>query len=158
MRYYNQISNGYDELHREEQLRKLSVIKTNLSIEKSAVLLDIGCGTAFAKDIFNCNYFGFDPSFELLKKASGNVFQAGAEHIPLKNRSMDISICVSVLHHIKDLDKALNEITRVTKNQIVFSLFKKSKCCEEIRNSVENSFKGDKIIDADKDLIIFATT
>ncbi|RMF54801.1 class I SAM-dependent methyltransferase [Candidatus Woesearchaeota archaeon] len=159
MKYYDQISDGYDELHREEQLRKLSVIKTNLSIDRSAVLLDVGCGTGFAQEIFDCEYVGFDPSFELLKKAKkagGRVFQAIAEQIPLKDNSIDISICVSVLHHIKDLDKALNEIKRVTRKIIVFSLFKKSKCFGEIRNKVGSYFKVDKIINDDKDLILFA--
>ena len=42
MTYYDSISKGYSELHREEQLNKIRIIKENLDINQSDLMLDIG--------------------------------------------------------------------------------------------------------------------
>ena len=45
MTYYDDISSGYEELHKEEQLKKVSSIKKHLKVNSSDKLLDVGCGT-----------------------------------------------------------------------------------------------------------------
>ena len=44
--YYGSIAEGYDRLHREEQLRKLAII--GQFIPKSALVLDVGCGAGYS--------------------------------------------------------------------------------------------------------------
>ena len=65
MSYYNEISEGYGELHKEEQLKKIKIIKENLDVRGR--VLDIGCGPYFGD--FDGFVVGLDNSFELLKKA-----------------------------------------------------------------------------------------
>ena len=66
MQFYNSIAKGYDELYSEEQEIKHRIIKENLKIKNTDLLLDVGCGTGLLD--FNCNTIGMDPSFELLRQ------------------------------------------------------------------------------------------
>ena len=66
MCYYNKISKGYNELYKEEQLKKLGIIKNNIKIKNGDLLLDVGCGTGLSSD-FGCKVIGIDNSLELLK-------------------------------------------------------------------------------------------
>ena len=61
MNYYDEISEGYEELHTEEQLKKMAVIKAKIRPKKEDLLLDIACGTGLSSD-FNCNVIGLDPA------------------------------------------------------------------------------------------------
>ena len=45
MNYYNEISEGYEELHKEEQEKKIDIIKDWLKPAPNEKLLDVGCGT-----------------------------------------------------------------------------------------------------------------
>ena len=45
MNYYDKIAKGYEELHKEEQLKKIKLIKTILKVNPTDKLLDVGCGT-----------------------------------------------------------------------------------------------------------------
>ena len=67
MTYYDDISPGYNELHKEEQLNKLRIIKENLEINKSDRLLDVGCGTGFSLEYFDCDSTGLEPSKEMTR-------------------------------------------------------------------------------------------
>ena len=81
MNYYNEIAEGYNELHKEEQLNKLKIIKENIEINKTDKLLDVGCGTGISSD-FDCNVYAIDPSEELLKQNPvKNKIIANAENI-----------------------------------------------------------------------------
>ena len=46
MDYYSSIAKGYDELHKEEQLKKLQIIAKH--IKPKGLLLDIGAGTGIS--------------------------------------------------------------------------------------------------------------
>ena len=48
--YYDKIAKGYNELHAEEQKKKLAIIKKYIQPEKSDLLLDVGCGTGVSSD------------------------------------------------------------------------------------------------------------
>src|SRR3989338_5642321 len=66
--YYNSISEGYEELHREEQEKKLAIIKQKLQITSEDRLLDVGCGTGITSQ-FDCKVTGVDPAKRLIEKA-----------------------------------------------------------------------------------------
>ena len=158
MTYYTQISKSYNKLHKEEQLKKLSIIKNNLKIKKSDLLLDVGCGTGISSK-FNCKVIGIDPSIGLLKlNKSRNKILAKAEYLPLKSNVFDYVISVTSVHNFKDIEKGLKEIKRVGKNNFIFSILKRSNTLNEIRNEIKNNFKIRKTIEEEKDIIFFTKT
>ena len=154
MEYYNEIADSYDELHKEEQLKKIRIIRDNLNVKETDYLLDVGTGTGFALELFNCKKIGIDPSPELLKKAKLPVVKGKAEKLPFPDKTFDIVISVTAIHHFDDIEKSLKEIKRVCKDRVGFSLMKKSKEFEKIKNLVKKYFKIEKEIDEEKDLIM----
>ena len=158
MSYYNKISKGYTKLHKEEQLKKLSIIKNNIKIKKSDLLLDVGCGTGISSN-FNCKVIGIDPSFQLLKlNKNKNKFLGDAEKLPFKSNFFDFVISVTVVHNFKDIERALKEIKRVGKNNFVFSILKRSNRFNEIKKLIKKYFRIEKEIEEYKDIIFFAKT
>ena len=57
---YNNIAKSYNELHGEEQIKKLDIIKKNIKI--ISPLLDVGCGTGISTNYFNVESVGVDNS------------------------------------------------------------------------------------------------
>ena len=127
MQYYDAISNGYNNLHSEEQLEKARIIKRELN--PHGLLLDVGAGTGIATSIFEdcCNCTALDPSIELLKQYSGTKVVGRAEYLPFKDNSFDCVVSITALHHA-DLERAFSEIQRVAKPnaKIGVSFFKRA--------------------------------
>lgn len=155
MEYYNAISEGYDELHKEEQLNKLSVIKTYVKIKKNAKMLDVGCGTGISSE-FNCNVTGIDPSLSLLTlNKNKNKIAGMAESLPFKDSSFDYVVSITAIHNFSNIKKSIGEIKRVGKEEFVFSVLKKSKKFDAIKDLIKKSFKIGKVIEEGKDMIFF---
>ncbi|MBL7055161.1 class I SAM-dependent methyltransferase [Candidatus Woesearchaeota archaeon] len=153
--YYSQISKSYNELHKEEQLKKLAVIKKNIEIKNSDLLLDVGCGTGISSQ-FNCKVIGIDPSIGLLRlNKKRNKILAKAENLPFKNNAFDIVVSVTALHNFDNIEKALKEIKRVGKNKFVFSVLKKSKRISRIKTQIKKNFKIKKMIEKEEDILFF---
>jgi len=154
--YYDEISEGYDELHKDEQLKKIAVIKKELQLKKTDKLLDIGCGPYYGD--FDCDVTGIDPSKELLKHIKNpNIKKilGLAESLPFKNNSFDYVISITAIHNFTDISKGLHEAKRVGKKKFVFSYLKRSGKAEEIQKLIEELFVINKTIEEDKDIIIF---
>ncbi len=155
MKYYNHISKGYNELHKEEQLKKLSLIKGCIKIKKSDLLLDVGCGTGVSSD-FDCKVFGVEPSFQLLRlNKNHNKIGSIAENLPFKDKIFDIVISVTAMHNFADIEKGLGEMKRVGKNKFVFSILKKSKKLGQIKKLIKKNFRINNIIEEEKDVLFF---
>ena len=155
MNYYDKISGGYDELHREEQVNKLKLIKSNIKIRKDSKLLDVGCGSGISSD-FECFAVGIDTSMGLLKRNNKLMRVCGAaEALPFKGNSFDFVISVTAIHNFDDVNKSLEEILRVGKNNFVFSILKKSNKFNKIRKIINASFKVHNEMDEGKDIIFF---
>jgi len=155
MGYYDEIAKSYDELHGEEQKQKAKIILANLEIKPSDKLLDIGCGTGIATELFPCDKTGIDPSAELLKHAKFPVKQAFAEDLPFPDKSFNIVISLTAVHNFKDIKKGLEEIQRVAKRDIIISVLKKSIKFKEIENTIKDLFEVKSRIDALQDVIFF---
>lgn len=157
MDFYKTIARGYDGLYAEEQRLKLSIIKDNLQIKNSDLLLDVGCGTGISSD-FKCKVIGLEPSFELLRqnKTNGKVL-ACAENIPFKDKTFDKVISITSMHNFDDIIKGLEEIKRVGKKDFVFSILKKSKNLGLIEKEIKANFVATKIIDGGKDIIFICS-
>jgi ubiquinone/menaquinone biosynthesis C-methylase UbiE len=56
----------------------------------------------------------------------GNIsfLQGDLINLPFNNQSFDFSICINTLHHIhnKDFNRAINELTRITKHYLMIEI------------------------------------
>ena len=85
MTYYDDIAEGYDELHFEEQKKKAQIILKEIKIKKKDTLLDVGCGTGKVTELFPCKAWGVDPSEKLLAKAKIPHLKGTAEQLPFED-------------------------------------------------------------------------
>lgn len=159
--YYDAISTGYEELHKQEQENKIKIIKENLpfKIKPDYKLLDVGCGTGITTLCWDCKIYGLDPSIKLLEKAKSkniknvNWIHAPAENIPFKDNEFDIVTSITAIQNFDNLEKGLDEIKRVGKNKFILTFLKASLRKDIIDKTIKNKFKISKIIEEDKDLI-----
>ena len=157
MNFYKLIAKGYNELYRQEQKIKLNIIKENLKIKNTDLLLDIGCGAGLSSD-FNCKVIGIDPSIELLQQnKEKHKILAKAENIPFKDKVFDKVISVTSMHNFNNINKSINEIKRVGKKDFAFSILKKSSRFDYIEKIIKKRFNLRKIIDGKKDWIFICT-
>lgn len=159
MNFYKLIAKGYSELYGGEQKVKLGIIKENLDIKNTDLLLDVGCGTGISE--FNCKVIGIDPSIELLQQnnnAQNNKIQAKAENIPFKNNTFDKIISVTSMHNFDNIEKSIKEIRRVGKKDFAFSILKRSRFFDIIEREINENFNVKKIIDGKKDWIFICSS
>ena len=115
MDFYDHIATGYDELHSEEQLKKIHLLKQHLEVRPTDLLLDVGCGTGISTECWDCRKIGIDPSLGLLKQKKakeGFYLQARAENIPFKDNTFDVVVSVTAIQNFDDFRKGLDEIKR----------------------------------------------
>jgi ubiquinone/menaquinone biosynthesis C-methylase UbiE len=148
MNYYNTIATSYEQLHREEQLNKLKIIKENLDLTehlKNPTILDIGCGPCWSTEFFD-NVIGIDSAEQLLD-GNKDVLKASAEQLPFPDNCFDIILCVTAIHHF-ELSKAIPEMKRVAKRnaQFVITVLKKSAKAKFITTKLKRNFTVKKII------------
>lgn len=153
--YYDSIAEGYDELHREEQLKKLKIIADILPVHKDDLMLDVGCGTGISAEIFDCELIGLDPSKKLLEKCSFRTVNASAEEIPFLDKYFDVVISVTAIQNFDDYKKGLLEMKRVGVDRFAFSVLKKTSELNNIKFFIEENFDVKKIVEEEKDLIFF---
>jgi SAM-dependent methyltransferase len=89
---------------------------------KNTRLLDVGCGTGHSRQIYIDNsvsrYVGLDLSQSELNVARKNFpsdswVRANALHLPFAPNSFDVVAFSGVLHHIPEMQQAVNEAFRV---------------------------------------------
>ena len=158
MNYYNQISEGYEELHKEEQEKKIELIKQHFKPNKDEKLLDVGCGTGLTTRPWNCRRFGIDPSKNLLEKAKekdkkGEYKLAQAENIPYQDNFFDIVISITAIQNFDNIEKGLSEIKRVGNNKFILTFLKKSPKADKIKEYIHKIFNIKEEIKEEKDLI-----
>lgn len=147
MDYYDQIANGYDELHGAEQLLKLSKISGFLKMQDYLIqedwsLLDVGCGSGISTAFFNCKTKkGIDPSEELIKEAKRkfphidfSVDTAEDFDTPLM---YDLVVSLTAMQNFTDLEKGIKNMQESGRNHI-FSVLKRSPKIGKIRSILED--------------------
>jgi ubiquinone/menaquinone biosynthesis C-methylase UbiE len=79
-------------------------------------ILDVGCGVGIISDLYpDHDIHGIDISRGMLRHHKGKCQFASATDIPFDDGAFDSVVCRSVLHHLHEPKKALEEISRVLK-------------------------------------------
>jgi len=82
-------------------------------------LLDIGCQDISVynslKNSYSITLADFFPSNKLIKKED-------VQNLSFKNKSFDIVLCQEVLEHVENPVKAIHELKRITKKQLIISV------------------------------------
>ena len=149
------IAEAYNKLHKEEQLSKLRIILNELNLKEEDRVLDLGCGTGFSLDYYECKAIGVEPDKELIKQSKHNIIKASAEKIPFDDNEFTHTIVLSSFHHFKR--EAINEIKRVTKEKAVITIVKGLSNYKELIKTIKDNFKVIKQIEESKDSILFVS-
>jgi len=154
MNYYDQTSAGYQELHKEEQKKKIKIIKNNINIKPGETILDLGAGTGFLNEFFPDNeIYSIDPSEKLLAQNKNPIkFKTSAEKLLFPDNTFDWIISVTAIHHF-DLDESIKKMKRVGKKNFVITVLKKSPKKQQIIEKLKQEFIIKKQIDEEKDII-----
>ncbi len=155
--YYDSISAGYEELHGEEQLKKIELVKKYLKPNPDDKLLDVGCGTGLTTEPWPCRRYGIDPAEKILERARQKdkieYRLAPAEDIPYSDAFFDYVISITAIQNFRDVEKGLKEIKRVGKGKFVLSFLKKSMKNKFIREKIHEMFDVKLEIEEEKDII-----
>lgn len=87
-------------------------------------LLDVGCGRGFFLEVAEEKGYeitGCDLLCDL-ERIEGKCVKCNAEELPFSNGSFDIVTCSHMLEHVRDLKKAVSELKRVAKKQIIVTV------------------------------------
>jgi bis(5'-nucleosidyl)-tetraphosphatase len=152
--FYDEIADGYEDLHKDEQIKKARIIAEHLRLQKHQKLLDVGTGTGFYLDLFSCEVMGIDPSEGLLKKNKFPHKKGSAEELPFEDNAFDAVISITSIHNFSHIEQGLQEIKRVGKH-FAFSILKASKQFDIIDELIHKLFSVKSIILEDKDVIYF---
>lgn len=92
-------------------------------MDKSAeTLLDVGCGRCYYLDILAKRTPYKLTGCDMMDNIEGiqhNYISGKIEHIPVPDKSFDIVTCTHTIEHIMDLRKAVSELKRVAKKQLI---------------------------------------
>lgn len=155
--YYDEIAEGYEALHGDEQLRKARIVAQELDVRPEDELLDVGCGTAHYLSLFPCKKIGIDPSEELLKRAVIKTVVGRAEDLPFPDGAFDIVLSLTAVHNFDDVEKGLSEICRVARRDVVLSVLKRSPKLANIDRCIRSLFQVRKVIEEQHDRIYFCS-
>lgn len=159
MTYYDEIADGYDELYKEEQLRKFAVLQSDNDLFTDVeTMLDVGCGTGFSLDYFGVKEsVGIDSSEKLVAQYTGNqtIMVGFAEDLPFEDGSFDLVISVTAIQNFTNIKKGLQEIRRVGKKKFGLSFLKKSAKADYIEELIDDIFSEFQIlrIEEEKDYV-----
>lgn len=165
MEYYDEISKGYNELHKEEQLNKVRIIASNYDFTNKRIM-DIGCGPGYLLEYLIENniefkeYTGIDPSIELMKL---NKYYNNGKNIKFINKKVeehklskvDVIVIITSIHHFNDID-IIKELKDYSKD-FIFSVLKRSEKSKKIKEIIKKKFKINRVISEKKDMIYFLT-
>lgn len=131
--YYDRIAPGYDELHGEEQERKLTAFLDRVTLKPNSTILDVGCGTGRSILFFEgMQWHGIEPSAGLIAhanpEAKNRILQGRGEDLPYPEGSFDVILSLTALQNYTDPAKGVEEMHRVCKPKglILLSFIKKT--------------------------------
>lgn len=163
MRFYDALSEHYEEVYGREQAIKYTVLVKEASSLIRGVIADVGCGTLMLAEFLRLRglarnislYIGIDVSLGMLKRAKARAreLESGskpvevelvrglAERLPLRSCSVNTALAITVLCGGREglhedshaLNQAMKELMRVSKEAVIVSVLNR----QESRNLVE---------------------
>src|SRR5216684_303626 len=125
---YSSLAPNYDRSRRAEPAIVASLIAGCRQLGARTVL-DLGAGTCnYTEELQRAGFqtIALDVSAPMLacgsEKRVASRVGADAELIPLKPASIDVAVCVNVLHHLSDVEMAFREARRVVTKGVVVQI------------------------------------
>lgn len=136
----------------EHASEMLAIRDLLIKVKKFNKIIDIGAGYGRLVPAYSFRAKRIvlaDPSSKLLaiarknnaKRRNVSYIHSSLERLKIYKNSFDMAIMVRVLHHIKDLDKALNVIDKILINNGYFILEFANK--NHLKAIIRNLFEGD---------------
>lgn len=112
--------------------KMLNVLKERAGGAESLKLLDAGCGEGFISNMIysnieNVEITGLEYTSEALqiaRQANENItyVQGDIYKMPFEAGAFDIVLCMEVLEHLKEPEKAVNELLRVSNGLLIITV------------------------------------
>jgi len=115
---YDRIGLNYSQIRRPDP-RFEAAIWGALGSAKSVLNVGAGCGSYEPADR---EVTAIEPSPVMIAQRPENAapaIQASAEDLPLRDKSVDATLCVFTMHHWDNVEQGLDEVLRVTRDRIV---------------------------------------
>jgi ubiquinone/menaquinone biosynthesis C-methylase UbiE len=131
--YYERTAAGYDAAHTEpEHILALHLLAAFIEKEQINSILDVGAGTGRAmvwlKQRFpKMRIFGAEPVKALREQAyrkgisPDHLLDCSGDALPFEHSAFDLVCEFAVLHHVRNPDKVIAEMTRVSSKMIAIS-------------------------------------
>ena len=160
--YFDQLAPTWDKELTRERLKCLGNIVKELGIKPGYYVLDIGSGTGVLLPFLIAELgdegkiVALDFSAEMLCQAKAKTFQpivgfaqADVLAIPLADSSVDLAMCNSAFPHFNDKARALEEITRVLRNngRLVICHTMSRKMINQLHQSIGGAVANDLLPD-----------
>ena len=121
--YYDLFSSDYDKDRTRRYFNFVNDMETEIVLDycENKNVLEIGCGTGLILEKIQKMAkldIGVDLSGEMLKIANSKglrVVQGDVIQLPFEDESFDVTFSFKVLSHVPEIEKAITEISRVTK-------------------------------------------
>lgn len=160
--FYDAIASGYIELHKEEQEKKIRLIKSLVRFKDNNLMLDLGCGPCFFF-VDNLTVVGVDPSVRLLRQSVTKTTRIAAvgEALPFKDQVFDYVVSITALQNVADVVLVMKEVKRVVKHEkrnMVFTFLKRSAKSKMLLSHIRQYFKVEEIIEEEKDIIVITSS
>ena len=134
---------GHSEPGLFERYSRTYQIMKSLSRLEFSTLLDVGGAEGYkaylAREIFGAKVTSSDLSEEACKRAREifniEAIPADVHNLPFGNEEFDVVLCSETLEHVRDLDRAVRELLRVSKKAVVITVPHETK--EEIEHSAD---------------------
>ncbi len=131
--FYDSFSEKYDEKINSKSIDSKLMEEVVSVFDKykftSGSILDVGCGTGILKEYLGnkFNYTGIDISNNMLSIAKSRGYEIISGEMlqnleRLENNSSDFVVCISALYWTKDAEKIIEEMKRISKKAVLFTL------------------------------------
>lgn len=132
--YYREAVDEFDDLHLHDGDEHYVALSRTLPFVRQLgvkSILDVGCGTGralewYTREVPGASVAGIDPSPDMLARARERAPEAdcrvgSAQSLPFDDGQFDLVCSTGILHHVKDPDRCIREMFRVSNKAVLIS-------------------------------------